>query len=173
MTGFRVDGKAGDRKAWGYWQDNQLDAWHLRAHREALVKSWCPVTVDAALLGRMEDALKAAHIPYTGAMLSGNYAGVRFSDTDTQLRAKHVIDEALNPDPSNPGYVVALNLVSASPAWLTAIHAYPMYLGLDLRGGVGDQRAERAAGSQGNEEAVGGLADQERRCDLRPLQQHR
>ncbi len=48
VTGFRVDGKAGDRKAWGYWQDNQLDAWHLRAHREALVKSWCPVTVDAA-----------------------------------------------------------------------------------------------------------------------------
>jgi hypothetical protein len=48
VTGFRVDGKAGDRKAWGYWQENQLDAWHLRAHREALVKSWCPVTVDAA-----------------------------------------------------------------------------------------------------------------------------
>jgi len=48
VTGFRVDGKAGDRKAWGFWQANQLDAWHLRAHREALVKSWCPVTVDAA-----------------------------------------------------------------------------------------------------------------------------
>ncbi len=47
VTGFRVDGKAGDRKAWGYWQANALDAWHLRAHREALVKGWCPVTVDA------------------------------------------------------------------------------------------------------------------------------
>jgi len=48
VTGFRVDGAAGDRKAWAYWQANQLDAWHQRAHREALVKGWCPVTVDAA-----------------------------------------------------------------------------------------------------------------------------
>ncbi|HVC13025.1 MAG TPA: protein translocase subunit SecD [Burkholderiales bacterium] len=94
------------------------------------------VTVDAALLGRMEDALKQANIPYTAALLSTNNASVRFSDTDIQLRAKHVIDKALNPDPANAAYVVALNLVSASPAWLTAVHAYPMYLGLDLRGGV-------------------------------------
>ena len=94
------------------------------------------VTVDAALLGRMEDALKQANIPYTAALLSTNNASVRFSDTDIQLRAKHVIDKALNPDPANGAYVVALNLVSASPAWLTAVHAYPMYLGLDLRGGV-------------------------------------
>jgi hypothetical protein len=47
VTGFRVDGGAGDRKAWAFWQGNALDAWHLRAHREALVKGWCPVTVDA------------------------------------------------------------------------------------------------------------------------------
>src|SRR5207302_6396643 len=57
-------------------------------------------------------------------------------DTDTQLKAKDTIDHALNPDPSNPTYVVALNLLPASPRWLTAIHALPMYLGLDLRGGV-------------------------------------
>ncbi|MDA8109184.1 MAG: protein translocase subunit SecD [Betaproteobacteria bacterium] len=94
------------------------------------------VTVDAALLGRMEDALKQANIPYTAAMLAANSASVRFSDTDIQLRAKHVIEQALDPDPSDPAYVVALNLVSASPGWLTDIHAYPMYLGLDLRGGV-------------------------------------
>ena len=61
---------------------------------------------------------------------------VRFADTDTQLKAKDVIDRGLNPDPKNPTYVVALNLLSASPNWLTAIHALPMYLGLDLRGGV-------------------------------------
>ena len=47
-----------------------------------------------------------------------------------------VIEKALNPDPANATYVVALNLLSASPSWLTAIHALPMYLGLDLRGGV-------------------------------------
>ncbi|HEY4139473.1 MAG TPA: protein translocase subunit SecD, partial [Casimicrobiaceae bacterium] len=61
---------------------------------------------------------------------------VRFSDTDTQLKALDLIEKSLNPDASNPGYVVALNLVPASPAWLSALGAKPMYLGLDLRGGV-------------------------------------
>ena len=40
------------------------------------------------------------------------------------------------PDPQDPSYIVALNLISRSPTWLTALHAQPMYLGLDLRGGV-------------------------------------
>lgn len=47
-----------------------------------------------------------------------------------------MIERALNPDPQSPSYVVALNLLSASPQWLTSIGALPMYLGLDLRGGV-------------------------------------
>lgn len=47
VSGFRVDGKAGDRKAWGYWQANKLDSQHQKAHREALIKGWAPVTVDA------------------------------------------------------------------------------------------------------------------------------
>jgi preprotein translocase subunit SecD len=94
------------------------------------------VKVDAALMARVEDILKAANIPYTGVLLEQTSARVRFSDTDTQLKAKDTIDRALNPDPSNPTYVVALNLLPASPRWLTAIHALPMYLGLDLRGGV-------------------------------------
>ena len=94
------------------------------------------VKVDAALMARAEDTLKAANIPYTGVLLEQTSVRVRFSDTDTQLKAKDTIDRALNPDPSNPTYVVALNLLPASPQWLTAIHALPMYLGLDLRGGV-------------------------------------
>ncbi len=94
------------------------------------------VKVDAALMARVEDTLKAASIPYTGVLLEQTSVRVRFSDTDTQLKAKDTIDHALNPDPSNPTYVVALNLLPASPQWLTAIHALPMYLGLDLRGGV-------------------------------------
>ncbi|MFP3561530.1 protein translocase subunit SecD, partial [Paraburkholderia sp. SIMBA_049] len=61
---------------------------------------------------------------------------VRVADTDTQLRLKDALNKALNADPSDPQYIVALNLQSASPRWLTALHALPMYLGLDLRGGV-------------------------------------
>ncbi|HVB49702.1 MAG TPA: protein translocase subunit SecD [Burkholderiales bacterium] len=94
------------------------------------------VTVDAALLARIEDVLQKANIAYTGAIEDTNSVRVRFADTDTQLRAKDKIAKELNPDRADPGYVVALNLLSASPSWLTDIHALPMYLGLDLRGGV-------------------------------------
>jgi preprotein translocase subunit SecD len=94
------------------------------------------VKVDAALLGRVEDILKAAGIARQGLLLDQNSIRVRFEDTDTQLRAKDAIEHAINPDPENAAYVVALNLVTRSPDWLTAMHALPMYLGLDLRGGV-------------------------------------
>jgi preprotein translocase subunit SecD len=92
--------------------------------------------VDSGLLGRVEEVLRKANIDYTGAVLDQTSVRVRFADTDTQLRARDVVDRALNPDPGNPSYIVALNLLPASPNWLTAIHALPMYLGLDLRGGV-------------------------------------
>jgi len=94
------------------------------------------VKVDAGLLVRVEGALRNAQIPYTGALLDPTSVRVRFTDTDTQLKARDLIERAVNPDASNPTYVVALNLLSSSPGWLTAIHALPMYLGLDLRGGV-------------------------------------
>ena len=94
------------------------------------------VKVDFGLLGRVEQALQAANVPYTGTVVDAIGVRVRFADTDMQLRAKDVIDRALNPDPNDRSYSVALNLLSASPDWLTAIHALPMYLGLDLRGGV-------------------------------------
>jgi preprotein translocase subunit SecD len=92
--------------------------------------------VDAATLGRVEEVLKKAGIPYTGVYLDPVGVKVRFADTDTQLKAKDVIDHALNTDPQAPSYTVALNLLSASPTWLSRIGALPMYLGLDLRGGV-------------------------------------
>ena len=94
------------------------------------------VKVDARLLSRVEDVLKAAGIQDTGLFADMNSVRVRLADTDTQLRAKDAIEKALNPDPAEPTYSVALNLLSASPAWLTNLHALPMYLGLDLRGGV-------------------------------------
>ena len=92
--------------------------------------------VDTATLGRVEEVLKKANIPYTGVFLDAVGVKVRFADTDTQLKAKDLIAQALNPDPQNPSYTVALNLLSSSPNWLTRVGALPMYLGLDLRGGV-------------------------------------
>jgi preprotein translocase subunit SecD len=94
------------------------------------------IKVDTALMSRVEDILKKALVPYTGAQVDATGVRVRLADADTQLNAKDLIDRALNPDPADPQYTVALNLLPASPAWLTAIHALPMYLGLDLRGGV-------------------------------------
>ena len=94
------------------------------------------VKVDAAAMSRVEETLTKASIQYTGAVLDQTSVRVRLADTDTQLKARDVIDRALNPDPNNPTYIVALNLLPASPNWLTAMRALPMYLGLDLRGGV-------------------------------------
>jgi len=94
------------------------------------------VKVDDALLGRVESALKAGGIQATAIVLDANGLRARFADTDTQLKARDLIEKNLNPDHDNPSFVVALNLLSSSPGWLTAMHALPMYLGLDLRGGV-------------------------------------
>ncbi|MBI4756015.1 MAG: protein translocase subunit SecD [Betaproteobacteria bacterium] len=94
------------------------------------------VKVDAKVLERAEQALRSAGIDSLGLFMDPNSVRVRLADTDTQLKAKDVIERALNPDPADPTYVVALNLLSGSPQWLTAVNALPMYLGLDLRGGV-------------------------------------
>jgi preprotein translocase subunit SecD len=94
------------------------------------------VKVDVKLLGRVEETLKAAGIAHDGLFADLNSVRARFSDTETQIKAKDAIERALNPDAENASYVVALNLLSRSPAWLTSMHALPMYLGLDLRGGV-------------------------------------
>jgi preprotein translocase subunit SecD len=94
------------------------------------------VRVDAPLMSRVEAVLSKEGVPYTGAQLDATGVRVRFSDADTQLKARDLIERALNPDPNDRSYTVALNLLPASPNWLTAIRALPMYLGLDLRGGV-------------------------------------
>ncbi|MGH6624172.1 MAG: protein translocase subunit SecD [Burkholderiaceae bacterium] len=98
------------------------------------------VKVDAALLAKVEAVLKDAQVETTGMFFdtSGLNSTIRarVRDTDVQLKAKDVIQRALDPNPDDPAYVVALNLISNTPAWLKALHALPMYLGLDLRGGV-------------------------------------
>ncbi|MDO8207061.1 MAG: protein translocase subunit SecD [Gallionella sp.] len=86
---------------------------------------------DIALLGRVEAALKAANLNAEMVSLDGSSIKARFADTDLQLKAKDVLKAQLGED-----YVVALNLLPRSPQWLTNMHALPMYLGLDLRGGV-------------------------------------
>ena len=87
--------------------------------------------VDQALLTRVEDTLRGASVPVEEAFMDPTSVKVRFTDTDTQLKAKDLLQAKLGDD-----YVVALNLLSRSPRWLAAIGALPMYLGLDLRGGV-------------------------------------
>ncbi|MGH8689214.1 MAG: protein translocase subunit SecD [Burkholderiales bacterium] len=94
------------------------------------------VKADAALMSRADKALREAGLAPTGMILDNSGLRVRFADTDTQLKGKDVLTRTLDPDPQNPGYVIALNLLPASPRWFSAIGALPMYLGLDLRGGV-------------------------------------
>jgi preprotein translocase subunit SecD len=94
------------------------------------------VKVDSATQARVEEALKTAGVRADAIALEGTSIKARFVSTEEQLKAKDAIQKALVPDVADPGYVVALNLLSRSPAWLTALHAAPMYLGLDLRGGV-------------------------------------
>ncbi len=94
------------------------------------------VKIDAATLQTVQEALKAANVQYRGETVDATGVKVRFADPDTQLKAKDVLQAKLNPDPNNPNYIVALNLLSSSPRWLAKIGALPMYLGLDLRGGV-------------------------------------
>ena len=89
------------------------------------------VKADAGLVGRVEEILKSSNASTQGVVLEANSVKVRFQDTDAQLRAKDVLQSQLGAD-----YVVALNLLSNSPGWLSRIGALPMYLGLDLRGGV-------------------------------------
>ena len=92
--------------------------------------------LDEAATQRVEAALKAAGITADSVLLDGASIKARFSDTETQLKAKDAIQKALNPTPDDSTYVVALNLIARSPGWLTSLNASPMYLGLDLRGGV-------------------------------------
>src|SRR5690606_12141708 len=96
--------------------------------------------VTTQTMGQVEDILRQNNIAFSGTYFQQNGpAGtvrVRLANTDAQLKARDVLDNALNPVKDDPSYTVALNLLPASPDWMSAIGANPMYLGLDLRGGV-------------------------------------
>jgi preprotein translocase subunit SecD len=98
------------------------------------------VKIDLATQERVTQLLSEANIETKGTQFerAGNNGTIkiRLANTDNQLKAKDVLQKSLNPDSNDPTFVVALNLISNTPAWLTSVGAMPMYLGLDLRGGV-------------------------------------
>ena len=94
------------------------------------------VKIDDAVAQRVEQALAAASLTAERVAVEGTSVRARFDTLENQLKAKDVIQKALVPDANDPSFVVALNQISRTPAWLSAIHARPMFLGLDLRGGV-------------------------------------
>ncbi len=88
-------------------------------------------TLSTAEFSQIETALVAGGIPPRSAVLDDRGIRLRFDSLDEQLRARDLLEGTLNDS-----YTVALTLLPAAPTWITDIGALPMYLGLDLRGGV-------------------------------------
>ena len=84
-----------------------------------------------SLQAPVSQALQANGISHNGMFVADGSLKVRFSDEETQLKARDIIEKT-----AGDGYITALNLITDSPAWLAKIRANPMFLGLDLRGGV-------------------------------------
>ncbi|MBA5690195.1 protein translocase subunit SecD [Rugamonas apoptosis] len=98
------------------------------------------VKMTGEMAAQVEAVLRKENLAVEGVGFdgTGTYASVRarFADTDTQFKAKAVLEKDLNADPADPTYLVALNLQPNTPKWMQSLRALPMYLGLDLRGGV-------------------------------------
>ena len=98
------------------------------------------IKIDSDMQARVDEALKTAKVATTGIFYEVNSTQatvkVRFADPDTQFKAKEVLEQALNPDQTDSSYSVTFNSLSNTPGWLQSMHALPMFLGLDLRGGV-------------------------------------
>lgn len=98
------------------------------------------VKVTSELTAKVEQVLKQENLKTDGIALDGAGSHVsvraRFFDTDTQFKAKLALERALNPDATDPAFIVTNNLTANTPVWMQKIRALPMYLGLDLRGGV-------------------------------------
>ena len=96
--------------------------------------------IDSSLADLVSQVLQQGHLPADGVAFENTGAQgtvrARFHDTDTQFKAKALLEQNLNTDPTDLTYVVAFNLMPNTPQWLQSLHAFPMYLGLDLRGGV-------------------------------------
>ncbi|MBC7683983.1 MAG: protein translocase subunit SecD, partial [Bdellovibrionales bacterium] len=96
--------------------------------------------VNSDTAKRVEDALKAANMQPKAVAIEGEGSTtsvrIRFGNTDEQFNAKQTLEKALNTDPSDPDYIVTVNLAKNTPRWMAAMRALPLNLGLDLRGGV-------------------------------------
>jgi len=101
-------------------------------------KTTVKITSDTS--AQVADVLKREGVPANQVSLdgSGNSTAVRarFDTTDAQFKAKLALERQLNRDASDPDYIVTVNLVKNTPAWMQSLRALPMNLGLDLRGGV-------------------------------------
>ncbi|OUT99110.1 MAG: protein translocase subunit SecD [Betaproteobacteria bacterium TMED41] len=98
------------------------------------------IKINSKIVDEVQVALAKKNIEHDPIKFENNISGgtikIRFNSTETQLKAKEIIEETINPSKRDPSFVVALNLVSSVPTWLSNLKALPMYLGLDLRGGV-------------------------------------
>ncbi|MBB3119906.1 protein translocase subunit SecD [Pseudoduganella violacea] len=97
------------------------------------------VKVNSETAARVEAVLKQENIPNNGVSLdagTSHSVRARFADTDSQFKARLALEKGLNPDPADQAYIVTVNLMPNTPQWMQKLHALPMFLGLDLRGGV-------------------------------------
>ena len=98
------------------------------------------IKVDAAVTDRVQQILQQGSLAPESIVFDNSSAQpsvrARFGSTDIQFKAKALLEKGLNTDPADPTFVVAFNLLPNTPKWLQSLHAFPMYLGLDLRGGV-------------------------------------
>ena len=98
------------------------------------------VKITSETTARVADVLKREGVPANRVTLEGSGSSTavraRFDTTDIQFKAKLALERQLNRDAADPDYIVTVNLVKNTPAWMQALHALPMNLGLDLRGGV-------------------------------------
>ncbi|EJL91907.1 protein-export membrane protein, SecD/SecF family [Herbaspirillum sp. CF444] len=98
------------------------------------------IKVDSSVAGRVQQLLQQGSLAPESVIFDNASTApsvrARFANTDTQFKAKTLLEKGLNTDPADPTYIVAFNLLPNTPQWLQSLHAFPMYLGLDLRGGV-------------------------------------
>ncbi len=122
------------------------------------------IQADAALESRVQTLVKDAGLTPKRSEVASSGVLVRFADTDVQLKAKDVVEKGLGT-----GFTVALNLAPATPHWLEALGVKPMYLGLDLRGGVHFlmQVDMQAAIEKADERYVNDLRTQLREAEIR------
>jgi preprotein translocase subunit SecD len=95
--------------------------------------------IGSETVTKVEQLLAAANIKPDYVTFEGTSVHARFADTDTQIHARDVLAAGMNganADPDTAPYAVSLNLLARAPRWMSSVHALPMYLGLDLRGGV-------------------------------------